>query len=71
VQAVFLNFRTGPSTNNSIIAAYPRNTMVTLSGRNNAGNWLYVQVPNGQLGWMSAGYLATSYPVNALPIVSG
>ncbi len=71
VQAAFLNFRTGPSANNSIIAAYPRNTVVTLLGRNNAGNWLYVQVPNGQLGWMHASYLATSYPTNILPLVSG
>ena len=67
----FLNLRTGPGTNNGIIAAYPRNTMVTLVGRNLANSWVYVMVPNGQLGWMYASFLATSYPINALPVVSG
>jgi hypothetical protein len=71
VTAASLNFRTGPGTNHSIIAAYPRNTMVNLLGRNSAGNWVYVMVPNGQVGWMHAAYLATSYPINALPVVTG
>jgi uncharacterized protein YraI len=71
VNTAFLNFRTGPGTNNSIIAAYPRNTVVTLMGRNNVGSWVYVMVPNGQLGWMHAGSIATFYPINTLPVVSG
>jgi hypothetical protein len=69
VNTAYLNLRTGPGVSNRIITAYPRNTVVTLMGRNTAGDWLNVRVPNGQLGWMRASYLATSYPLNALPVV--
>jgi hypothetical protein len=65
-----LNFRTGPGVTYSIITSYPRGTMVTLMGRNSAGNWVYVTAPSGQAGWMHAGYLATTYPISALPVVS-
>jgi hypothetical protein len=70
VNTAYLNFRNGPGVSYSIIASYPRNTVVTLMGRNSAGNWLYVTVPGGQAGWMHAGYLATTYPVSTLPVVS-
>jgi len=66
-----LNFRTGPGPTYTIITSYPRGTVVTLLGRNSVGNWAYVMAPSGQLGWMHAGYLATSYPINTLPVVSG
>jgi uncharacterized protein YraI len=66
-----LNFRTGPGATYSIITSYPRGTMVTLMGRNSAGNWAYVTAPSGQVGWMHAGYLATTYPISTLPVVAG
>jgi hypothetical protein len=69
VNTAYLNLRAGPGINNRIITAYPRNTVVTLMGRDNVGSWLYVMAPSGQLGWMRATYLATSYPLNTLPIV--
>lgn len=65
-----LNFRSGPGVSYTIITSYPRGTAVTLLGRNNASTWLYVTAPSGRQGWMAAGFLATSYPVNTLPVVS-
>jgi hypothetical protein len=71
VNTAYLNFRTGPGPTYSIITSYPRGTMVSLLGRNSAGSWVYVTAPSGQMGWMHAGYLATSYPIYTLPVVSG
>lgn len=71
VNTAFLNLRSGPGTSNSIITAYPRNTIVTLMGRNLTGSWVYVMAPDGRLGWMFGGFLATSYPINTLLVVAG
>jgi len=71
VNTAYLNFRSGPGVSYSVITSYPRNTVVTLLGRSSASTWLYVTAPSGRQGWMSAGYLMTSYPVNTLPVVSG
>ena len=49
-----VNFRTGPGLNQSIIAAYPVGTSVTVLSRED--NWCRVMI-NGQTGYVSAYFL--------------
>ena len=49
-----VNFRTGPSLNKSIIAAYPVGTSVTVLSQED--NWCKVEI-NGQTGYVSAYFL--------------
>ena len=49
-----VNFRTGPSLNKPIIAAYPVGTSVTVLSQENS--WCKVQI-NGQTGYVSAYFL--------------
>jgi hypothetical protein len=71
VNTAYLNMRRGPGVGYTIITSYSRYTLMTLMGRNSGSTWLYVTAPSGQQGWMSAYYLATSYPLSSLPVVSG
>ncbi|GIN69658.1 hypothetical protein J14TS2_01330 [Bacillus sp. J14TS2] len=49
-----LNFRTGPKTTNSIIRIIPKDTVVTIIGKN--GGWYKVKV-DGIAGWVSGDYI--------------
>ncbi|MBQ9197668.1 MAG: SH3 domain-containing protein [Clostridia bacterium] len=49
-----VNFRSGPSLNKSVIAAYPVGTSVTVLSKEN--NWCKVEI-NGQTGYVSAYFL--------------
>jgi hypothetical protein len=48
----------------------PRNSVVQLVGRNNAGTWLKIQMPSGTQGWSSASYLQTNYNIMDLQVLS-
>lgn len=51
-----LNVRTGPGTNNPVIAALSANQVVEVSGCNNTNTWCQVTATNIR-GWASARYL--------------
>lgn len=71
VTAGGLNVRYGPGTYFGLFARLQAGETVSLVGRNNAGNWLLVQLANGFSGWVSANYIRTGYPLGNLPVRAG
>lgn len=63
-----LNVRSGPGITFEPIATIGRGQLVQLLGRNSGSTWLRIRTPNGIVGWSSAAYLDTSYPLNSLPV---
>lgn len=70
VSTATANVRTGDSTVYPVIASLPQGTVVNLVGisANNTG-WYQVQLPSGQLGWMSPSVLTVSGNTSLLPRV--
>lgn len=71
VTAFRLNVRYGPGTGFGIITKINQGTVVQLLGRNEAATWVYVQLPNGTQGWVSASYLQSSTDFATLPLWTG
>ncbi len=70
--AYFLNVRSGPGLSNNVVATAARNEVLNLLGyRDAAGIWIMVARANGTQGWVHAGYVRTSVPVNSLMIWTG
>ncbi len=70
VKAYKLNVRSGPSPSNTILTVTTKGTVLQMVGRNAAGSWVRVILPNGTQGWVSATYIQTAYPVMSLPVVN-
>lgn len=66
----YLNMRTGPGMNYTIIKAMPAGTVVQLLGRNASSSWAKVRLTDGSVGWMSGSYLLGSTPISALPLTN-
>jgi hypothetical protein len=61
-----VNLRSEPSTSGALIVTFPLRTLLAVTGRNNAGDWVYVQ--NGRYeGWVSRPLLAINADVDMLP----
>jgi hypothetical protein len=66
--ASWLNVRRTPEVADNIIMAIPRGRVVDMNGR--YGGWVQVRVPQDNIvGWVSARYLASNYPISSLPVV--
>lgn len=68
VTAGALNVRLGPGVHFRSFARIPQGTGVNLVGRNAAGTWLLVQLADGRIGWVSAQFISTSFPIFELPV---
>ncbi len=68
VNTGYLNVRTGPGTNYRAFAVVGSGTNVLLLGRSSGGSWLKVRIPTGAVGWVGRYYIATSYPIQNLPV---
>ena len=55
-----LNVRAAPETTAEIIAKLPPGEQVVLIGRNAAGDWLQIQLPDGRTGWVAASFIAVT-----------
>lgn len=67
--AIFaLNVRSGPGTTFEPITSINRGQTVELLGRDSSGSWLNIRTQGGTVGWSSARYLDTTYPLSSLPI---
>ena len=66
-----LNIRSGPGTGYSLLAKAEPNALLAAVGRNEAGDWVQVQLAaeGSGLGWVSAGYVQLSSPLSSLPTV--
>ena len=63
-----LNVRSGPGVAFEPITTIGRGQIVELLGRNSSSTWLQIRTPSGVVGWSSASYLDTSYPLSNLPV---
>lgn len=73
VAGVNLNVRSGPGTDSPVVAKLRANDVVSVVGRNAAGDWLYiccVGSPAGN-GWVSAQFLTPSFAAGELEEVAG
>lgn len=61
-----LNMRTGPGTNYPIIATMTQYDTIAMVGRAPDGRWNLIRW-NGLLGWVNAGFVASSVPTATLP----
>lgn len=64
-----INVRSGPGTNNSVLRGLSSGATVTAEGRNNAGDWVRIQLPDGGTGWVSAPLVTIDGDVMALAVV--
>jgi uncharacterized protein YgiM (DUF1202 family) len=49
-----VNMRTDPSTDAALVAQVPAGQVMSVLGRNTAGDWYHVQLNTGETGWMYA-----------------
>lgn len=63
-----LNVRSGPGLSYPAIAALPFGYGVNMVARNSAGNWIYIDQPDGLAGWVNVNYLYTTFSTRTLPI---
>jgi N-acetylmuramoyl-L-alanine amidase len=63
-----VNARSAPSTEGAIIVAVPNGAVLPVTGRNTAGDWLQVRLPDGATGWMFADAVVASADAAAAPV---
>ncbi|MEZ4634434.1 MAG: SH3 domain-containing protein [Caldilineaceae bacterium] len=61
------NVRGGPGTDFDIVGALVQGAQTAVLGRNEAGDWLRIQTPQGA-GWIFATLVEVSVPVTELPV---
>lgn len=52
-----LNVRAGPSADTELLGQVKQGDALPILGRDDTGDWLRVQLPDGQAGWVSAQYV--------------
>ncbi len=62
-----LRIRSGPGTNFSHIGLVPQGTVLTVQGRNDASNWLYIEY-QGTSGWIAAWYTNVGGNLASVPV---
>lgn len=65
-----LNVRSGPGVSHEPITTISRGQIVELLARDSSSAWLKIRTASGIVGWSSARYLDTSYPISSLPVKS-
>ena len=60
--------RAGPGTAFPVVGGLYREEQAALLGRNQAGDWLQVQLPDSR-GWIFAPLVETSLPIAELEVV--
>ncbi|MBK8046940.1 MAG: SH3 domain-containing protein [Anaerolineales bacterium] len=73
VNAVTLNLRAGPATDGAVLAKLRQGNTVSVLGRNEAGDWLFVCcAPDAQTrGWVSAEYITPAFSAGDLEVTTG
>lgn len=62
-----VNTRTEPSTDGAIIQTVPLGAALVAVAQSDAGDWLQVELPNGETGWIFLDAVTSSGDVAALP----
>ncbi len=68
VNTPVLNARSGPGPGYDIITKLYQGQIVTVAGRDSAGAWVQVGLPNGLLAWVSSLYLTPLGDLTRLPV---
>jgi len=63
-----INMRSGPSTNDAVVASLTNGQTVTADSRNAASDWLHIQLVENQAGWVYAPLVTAEGDVNTLPV---
>lgn len=59
-----VNVRQSPTPRSGLITTLPSGTAVTVQGRNDRGDWLYIRTVDGNVeGWVAIGFVALDTPV--------
>jgi hypothetical protein len=64
------NLRTGPGTDYDSAGLLPSGVLITLRGRNQAGDWLLVESADGVLGWILATQIDSSVDTGPVPYIA-
>jgi N-acetylmuramoyl-L-alanine amidase len=64
-----VNLYVTPSIESGVLVIVGQGTHVTLLGRNSAGTWVYVSLPNGMLGWIGVVFIEADVEIMSLPVV--
>ena len=70
VTAEALNVRQGPGVQYAIMGLLEKGTVVTVTTRTPAGDWLQVQWPGGEGGWVAAMYVEAPPSCNLLTVAT-
>jgi hypothetical protein len=62
------NVRHGPSKNEAVIDSFKKGQIVKIDGRTQSGDWLRVQLDDGNFGWVSAPLFIVNGDMSALPV---
>ncbi len=65
-----VNVRSIPASNGYVLQTLPSGSMVTARGRSRDGEWIYVQLPDEQRGWVSVNLIRTDVDVESLAIAN-
>ncbi len=68
---VGVNARAADSTDGAVLTVVPNGAVLPVLGRNAAGDWLQVRLPDGQSAWMFAAAVLASPDAAAAPVVAG
>ncbi len=71
INCYYLNVRSGPGVNNSVVEIVSSGAQVQLLGRTSDASWLNVRTASGRTGWVNAGFISSSVPIGSLPVVGG
>lgn len=64
-----LNVRAGPGTDYEIVGRVHHGDRVAIEGRDQAGTWFKVAIPNGGSGWVSREYVDTSAAITSIRVI--
>jgi len=70
VNVQVINLRAGPGTGFDVLGKYAQDAPVAVIGKALGDEWLLVETPAGQLGWMTYIFLAMETPLETLPIIT-
>jgi len=70
VNVQVINLRSGPGTGFDVLGKYAQDAPVAVLGKALGDEWLLVETPAGQLGWMTYEFLAIETPLEALPVIN-
>ena len=66
-----LHVHSGPGVGFGVLVSYFQGTVLTMIARNSTATWVKVVTPSGVQGWVSAPFIATSFPILSLPVEGG